>query len=190
MATVTVGGVTYEATEQLVQVVTGLQAQLTELMAKAATAPEEAQAAITEATAQVEEATSQVAELTTQLEAATSPDAVDAMVEERQETMDAARKLIPDFVGKGKTNAQIRQEIVKAKCPDVVQKNLDSADYVRARFEALATTAPAQQPRGKLDDALRASLKVQDSADGDIANVDAARDAAIKRRQEAYKGRK
>lgn len=188
MATVTVGGVTYEATEQLVQVVNNLQSQLAELMAQAAAAPEQAQQVVAEATAKVDEVTAQVEELTSQLEEATSPGAIDAAVEERQETMDMARKVIPGFVGKGKTNLQIRQEIVKAKRPDISQKNLDSADYVRACLETLALEPAAPAKRGSaLEDALRGSLKTQDNADTDIANVDAARNAAIERRKTAYK---
>lgn len=185
MATVTVNGVTYEATEQLVQVVAGLQNQLSELLASAAAAPEQAQEAIAEATAQVTAATEQVADLTEQLAEATSPEAIDAAVEERTEVLDHARKLIPNFDSKGKSNAAIRQEVVKAKCPDVAIKNLDSADYVRARFEGLVEGTPTT-PRSKLDAALRTSLKNTDAADDDFPNVDAARDAAIKRRQQAY----
>lgn len=186
MGTVTVNGVTYEATEQLIQVVNGLQSQLSELMAAAAAAPAQAEAAIADATSKVDEVTAQVADLTTQLADATSPETLDAAVEERQEVTDAARKLIANFDCKGKSNADIRKEIVKAKCPEVAIKNLDSADYVRARFEGLATTVQNTPRRGKLDTALADSLKVQDSADDDFPNVDAARKAAIARRSQAH----
>ena len=185
MATVTVNGVTYEATEQLIQVVNGLQQQLSELMAKAAAAPEAAAEALAAATTQVEEATAQVADLTTQLEEATSPDAMDAAVEERTEVLDHARKLIPNFDAKGKSNAAIRKEVVAAKCPEV--KNLDSADYVRARFDALTVTAAPPARSGALGAALATSLKVTDSADEEgFANVDQARAAAIARRQQMH----
>jgi hypothetical protein len=185
MATVTVNGVTYEATEQLIQVINGLQEQVANLMATAAKAPEEAQAALEEAQGQITAATEQVAELTSQLEEATSPDALDAAVEERQEVTDAARKLIPNFDCKGKTNDAIRREVVKARCADVPVKNLDSADYVRARFDGLAAT-PAQRT-GALDDALRTSFGNKDAREGaDIPNVDSAREEAIKRRQQAH----
>lgn len=187
MATVTVNGVTYEATEQLIQVINGLQAQVADLLAKSAAAPEEAQAAVAEATAQVEEATAQVAELTSQLEQATSPDALDAAVEERTAVMDAARKVIPNFDGKGKSNAAIRAEVVKTKFPEL--KNTDNADFVRGRFEALAEAAPATKPNA-LNSQLAASIQNRDSQEGDFPNVDAAREKAIARRREMYKGGK
>lgn len=185
MGTVTVNGVTYEATEQLAQVIAGLQAQLSDLLAQVANSGVEAQVAVQAAQAEAEAAVAQVTGLAAQLEVATNPETIDAAVEERTEVLDHARKLIPNFDSKGKSNAAIRQEVVKAKCPDVAIKNLDSADYVRARFEGLAAGAPTTQ-RDTLNTALRNSVKNTDSAEDDFPNVDKARDAAIARRQQAY----
>lgn len=179
MGTVTVNGVTYEATEQLAQVINALQSQLNELLAKVANSATEAQVAVVAAQTEAEAATAQVVGLTAQLEVATSPDTIDAMVEERVEVLDHARQLIPNLDSKGKTNEQIRQEVVKAKCPDV--KNLDSADYVRARFDALAATAPVQS---QLVQAQVAALKNTDSAE--IPDSNKAREAAIARRQQMH----
>jgi hypothetical protein len=185
MGTVTVNGVTYEATEQLAQVINALQAQLNELLAKAATTAMEAQTAVETAKTEAEAAAAQVVGLSAQLEAATNPDAVDAMLDERMEVLDHARKLIPNLDHKGKTNAQIRLEVVKAKCPDLPVKNLDSAEYVAARFDALAPTTAAN-PRSALDRALVNSLKNTDAKDDDMPDANKARAAAIARRQTAH----
>lgn len=182
MGTVTVNGVTYEATEQLAQVIAGLQSQLNELLAKVANSGAEAQVAVAAAQQEAEAAAAQVVGLSAQLEAATAPDAVDAMVEERMEVLDHARKIIPNLDAKGKTNADIRAEVVKAKCPDV--KNLDNADYVQARFDALSA-APAT--RDSLGVALATHVKNTDAADGDFPNADKARQDAIARRQQMHK---
>jgi Uncharacterized protein conserved in bacteria len=183
MGTVTVGGVTYEATEQLAQVIAGLQAQLSELMAKVAGSGAEAEAAVVAAQGEAQAAVAQVVGLTAQLAVATDPATIDAAVDERQEVLDHARKILPELDHKGKTNDVIRKEVVAAKCPDV--KNLDSADYVRARFDALATT-PAAAP-DSLTAALRQSIKNTDSAaDADFPNADKARAAAIERRKQMH----
>lgn len=181
MGTVTVNGVTYEANEQLAQVIAGLQSQLNELLAKVANSGAEAQVAVVAAQQEAEAATAQVVGLSAQLEAATAPDAVDAMVEERMEVLDHARKIIPNLDAKGKTNADIRAEVVKAKCPDV--KNLDNADYVQARFDALSATPAATVD--SLGAALSLHLKNVDAAD--VPDAEKARQAAIARRQQMHK---
>lgn len=182
MGTVTVNGVTYEATEQLAQVIAGLQAQLSELLANVASSGAEAQVAVAAATAEAEAATAQVVGLSAQLAVATSAETIDSMVEERQEVLDHARKILPELDSKGKSNDAIRMEVVQAKCPDI--KNLDSADYVRARFDALLTT-PAK-PASALDSALALSLKNNDSADAGFPNADKARADAIQRRKQMH----
>lgn len=186
MGTVTVNGVTYEATEQLAQVIAALQAQLNELLAKVANSAAEAQVAVVAAQTEADAATAQVVGLTAQLEVATAPDTMDAMLDERMEVLDHARKFIPNLDHKGKTNADIRLEVVKAKCPDLPVKNLDSADYVSARFDALAVTAAEPIPRRGLDKALADSVKNLDAKDESIPDANKARDAAIARRQSAH----
>lgn len=183
MGTVTVGGITYEATEQLAQVIAGLQAQLAELMAQVSGSGAQAEAAVVAAQAEAQAAVAQVVGLTAQLAVATDPATIDSAVDERQEVLDHARKILPELDHKGKTNDAIRKEVVEAKCPDV--KNLDSADYVRARFDALLTAPVA--PPDSLAAALRQSIKNTDSAgDADFPNADKARAEAIERRKQMH----
>lgn len=187
MSTVTINGVSYEASEQVVQAVAQLQAQLAELQAAAPTP--ETIAAETAATVAQEE---QMATLQTQLEeaqAATTPDALDEAVEERTEVVDAARKLVPNFDHKGKSNEAIRLEVVKAKCGEIANIDKAPAAYVHARFDALAATAP----KNALDAALGESLRTTDSkhrGGKELPNTDAARAAAVDKRQNAWKKQK
>lgn len=186
MGTVTVNGVTYECSEQLAQVIASLQNTIATLTAQVAEAPASQEAAVAEVAQAAEEAQAKVEELTQALEEATSPDAMDAAVEERTEVLDHARQVIPNFDHKGKSNAQIRKEVVQAKFPDLPVKNLDSADYVRARFEALAPGAGAK-PASQLDEALRQAHSHKNTDNAEIPDVEKARAAAIERRNNQYK---
>ena len=188
MGTVTVNGVTYECSEQLAQVIANLQSTIDTLTAQVAQAPAAQEAAVAEVTQVAEEAQAKVEELSQALEEATSPDAMDAAVEERTEVLDHARQLIPNFDHKGKSNAQIRREVVQAKFPDLPVKNLDSADYVRARFDGLTPTTPNKSNKAPdLNEALRQSLSIKNQDGADVPDVEKARAAAIERRNNQYK---
>lgn len=186
MGTVTVNGVTYECSEQLAQVIAQLQGTIETLTAQTAGASDAQAAAVAEVTQVAEEAQAKVEELSQALEEATSPDAMDAAVEERTEVLDHARQLIPNFDHKGKSNAQIRREVVQAKFPDLPVKNLDSADYVRARFDGLIPAAAGKKSPA-LDEALRQSMNVKNTDNAEVVDVEKARAAAIERRTNAYK---
>lgn len=181
MSTVTINGVSYEASEQVVQAVAQLQAELAECKSKLPT--EEDAAAAEAAKAEAEAQLAAMQEQVSNAEAMTTPEALDEAVEERAEVVDAARKLIPNFDHKGKSNDAIRLEVVKAKGGDI--KNLDSKpkDYVAARFDALVGGAGTKPT---LDSALGDMHKNRDSKRGDV-DLMAARDAAIDKKRNAWK---
>lgn len=183
MSTVTINGVSYEASEQVVQAVAQLQAELATCQSQLPTPEDEAAAAnaAAAATAEMEALQAQVAEAT----AATAPEAMDAAVEERAEVLDAARKLIPNFDSKGKSNDVIRMEVVKARCPELTNLDKRPAEYIAARFDALKVAPKGQST---LDSALSQSIANKDKArDGELVNVDAARDKAIEGRVNRWK---
>ena len=114
-----------------------------------------------------------------------SADAVkfDSAVDERLEVLDSARKVIPGFDHKGKSNAQIRREVVEAKG---LKTDSKSDDYVTARFDSL------------VEEALK-----QDAADGALGNVrtvasnpvvktdkaESAREKMVRENNEAWKNK-
>lgn len=182
MSTVTINGVTYEASDQVCQAVATLQAQLAELQGKIPT-EEDAAAAEAAAAAQQEE----MAALKVELEDAqsmTTPEALDEAVEERQEVVDAARRLVPNFDHKGKSNDTIRREVVKAAGGEIANFDKASTDYVKARFDALAATGGKDS---SLSDTLRGAVTKDSARKGETPNVDSARTAAIARRGGAWK---
>lgn len=181
MSTVTINGVSYEASEQVVQAVAQLQAELAECKSKLPTEEDmqASEAAAAEAQAKLTEMEQQVAAAETM----TTPEALDSAVEERTEVVDAARKLIPNFDHKGKSNDAIRLEVVKAKGGDI--KNIDSKpkDYVAARFDALIAGGGSKPT---LDSTLGGMHKNRDSKKDEVDSL-ASRDAAVARRKDAWK---
>lgn len=186
MSTVTINGVTYEASEQVVQAVNQLQAELAACKGEANTAAETIsgmEAAAAETAAAVTDLEAKLAEE----QAKTTPEAMDEAVEERQEVLDAARRLVPNFDGKGKTNDAIRREVLKAKGVEVATLDSKSHDYIVARFEALAAK---DSKASELDKGL-GEMVVSDSRSArhgqTVPNSMEARDAAIKRHSERWK---
>lgn len=186
MSTVTINGVSYEVSEQVAQAVGQLQGELATLKSTMVT-PEEHQAVVTAR----DEAEGQVGELTSQLteaQAATTPAAMDEAVEERQEVIDRARKLVPNFDHKGKSNDAIRKEVVKAKGGDIANLDSKSKDYIRARFDAMEVPTKDSKTDSELDKQLVNGFANRDSRNNaELPNVDKARADAAKRRQDAWK---
>lgn len=185
METITINGVTYEASKQVVQAVAGLQINLDTAEQKLAEVPNldaavdsavvaanaSSQATIDAQKVEIESLNSQVANL-------------DSQVDTRMDIIAGARKLNPKFDYANKDNATIQKDIVAEHCKDI--KNLDSKDdaYIAARFDILVASKPS-----KLDAALGAHVTNLDEDDG-MSESDKAREKATKNRQNMWKGQK
>lgn len=157
MAKLTIDGVDYEASEQVVQAVDKVLARLTDAENEAQEAKEKAKEAEDEMEEAEKEAKKTEDSLRAKLDDAKSkipgPELLDQLVENRMNTRDAALAIVPDFEYKNKDCEQIRREIVESVCTDIDVSKM-SADYIRARFDALSAS-----PQTSMDRAVRDSIK-------------------------------
>lgn len=191
MATVTIDGVDFEMSDQAAQATRKLQGRVDDAEKKAKDVEEEMKKKEDE----VEEAKSAAKKTEDTLQAklddaaakAPTPEMLDTLVENRIATRDAALKICPDLKWEGKDCETIRKEVVADKCPEV-QMDSVSADYIRARFDALADSAP--QDNSILDNAFRKQVQSNDSNDDKPTTVVDARQAMVERNRNAWKGGK
>ena len=129
-------GLTIECTDQGAQVIEKLSKQLADSTAKF----DAADAAHKEAIAAKDKELGQKDAKIAELESAKVSDAdLDSMVADRAALVGSAAKLVENFDAKGKTNADIRREVVSAKVGDAAVAD-KSDEYVEARFDALVST--------------------------------------------------
>jgi hypothetical protein len=107
---------------------------------------------------------------------------LDKAVEERAQVCSVAGKFIPEFKKDGKTNLEIKKEVIKAVSPDL-KLDEKSEDYVNARFDAISEDETVHVD--KVKKAIETKSKNEDGADEDSA--DAARARMIKESSEMYK---
>lgn len=129
MAKHTVDGITYEMSDQGIELVSKLTAERKAANDRATAA----EAALAEAVKARDAAAGEVAALKA---SAPTADALDAMAAERAACIDAARKLLPDLDTKGKGLGEIKAAVVKAKLGDATVAG-KSADYISAAFDTL-----------------------------------------------------
>lgn len=132
-----VDGITYDMSEQAVELVSKLQSEAKRAV-DAATA---AAAAVDAANKARDAAIGERDALKSQMPTA---DTLDKMAAERAAVVDAAKKLCPDMVADGKSLADIRAHVVKAMLGDAAVDGR-STDYVAAAFDTL-TLAPGADP--------------------------------------------
>jgi hypothetical protein len=128
----------------------------------AAETPEEKAKRLEEEAAAAEAAKAKDAEIVTlksQLEAATpTPEQLDASIEKRAKTRDKARALLGDvLVTEGKTDADIRRQVVTAKVGDESKEWSDL--MVEASFNTLAASLKKDARGNPLADAIRDGVK-------------------------------
>ena len=134
--TIMVDGISITTTDQGAQVIEKLSKQLADSAAKF----DVADAAHKEAIAAKDKELGQKDAKIAELESAKVSDAdLDAMVADRAALVGSAAKLVENFDAKGKTNADIRREVVSAKVGDAAVAD-KSDEYVEARFDALVST--------------------------------------------------
>ena len=156
MAFVTINGVSYEASEQVAQAVGVLQAtadkaekalkELETVDGRIESAKEEVR---TEMQATIDTKEGEIDALKAKIPTA---DQLDAMVNERQEVLDKAKKLAPKANFDGKSLVEVRSEVVLACCKDLENLDGKSEDYIFARFDSLEV--PAGDGKGSLNRAL------------------------------------
>lgn len=125
-------------------------------------------------------------ELKTRNDAAT----LDKMAEERAEVLAVATKVIgADFKKDGKSNDEIKKEVVAKQCPEI-KVDEKSAEYLAARFDAISEKVENKKEDGFSTDELRAKIKAKEGTRNDSeekADSDAARAKYMKESSEAWK---
>lgn len=134
----TVDGITYEVSDQAAELVTKLQNDAKAANAVAAKAAADLEAANKARDAAVGERDALKSQMPT-------AGALDKMAADRAVCIDAAKKLCPDIVADGKSLADIRAHVVKAKLGDGAVTNR-SADYIAAAFDTLTSTGGGADP--------------------------------------------
>lgn len=114
-----------------------------------------------------------------------SADAVkfDSMVDERLEVVENARRILPELSHKGKSNAEIRREVVEAKG---LKTDSKSDDYVSARFDALLEEALRQDAADNAIGSVRQEARtVSEKKD----QIETAREKMVRENNEAWKNK-
>lgn len=83
----------------------------------------------------------EIATLKQQLADAKNPAAIDAAVKARAVVVDSAKKILPDVVVDGKSDAEIKRQVVDSKLGDLAKGWSD--EQIAASFAALSVSAPA-----------------------------------------------
>lgn len=131
-----------------------------------------AQTSVATLTTQVQTKDAEIATLKKQLEDAKNPAAIDAAVKARAVVVDSAKKILPAVVVDGKTDAEIKRQVVDSKLGDLAKGWND--DQVSASFAALSVSAPAAS-----SDPFASAVR-----DGSNVNVSDAEKARIERDKE------
>lgn len=108
-----------------------------------------------------------------------TPEQLDALVQSRMSVIDTAKSIDPAIVTDSMDCEQIRKAVVSAKCKDVKIDEV-SADYIKARFDALADSSP-------ITDAL-----VKNAQQSDLNNSPNSQDARaefIKKTRDAWRSK-
>jgi len=110
-------------------------------------------------------------------------DALDARIEQRAQLVNDAKSLVKDFDASGKSDNQVREEVVMAVCDGVVLDGMDEIArpiYVGARFDgALAVKDSAGDGSEK--------LVIDADKEDDVPESEKKRDEFKKKSEESYK---
>lgn len=175
---IVVDGLTIETTDQGVEAINKLNAQIADRQA----AVDAAKKALDDATEGVKKLKAdhakEIEDLKKQIP---TVDQLEAMLEKRGSLVDAAKALIPDFDCKGKSAADIRKAAVSKHLGDEAVKDR-SDDHIAAQFDALLAFAK----KGGTSTA----DPVRDAMAGGLLNAandaDKARDEALKKQCDAW----
>lgn len=109
---------------------------------------------------------------------------IDALVQERADVCDVAGKIIKDFKKDGKSNLDIKKEVISSISPDL-KLDEKSEDYINARFDAISEND--ELFKDHLKDAM--NKKDGDDVDNKETKVDAeeARKKMMEESQNAWK---
>ncbi len=184
---VNIDGVDFEMSDQAAQAVAKMQQRLNDMEKKAEDAEEALKEKEDEMSEKEKEAKAQNDSLQAKLDDAKAkvptPEMLDTLVGNRIATRDAALKINPKFQYTNKDCEQIRKEVIADACPDIDIESV-SADYIRARFDALVSTSSASNP---VTDALNQQHNKDDSPKDVVSD---ARQKMIERNRNAWKGGK
>lgn len=196
-----VDGITVEMEDTAIQVVDkairGLQTTIDTLKTTAATTAtdhakvlSDKDSQIAKLTADLTAATTKVTTLEAQVkDSAMTPEKLEAMVRDRSTMIGKAKVLLPSVVLDGKTDADIRRQIVDAKMGDKAKDWPD--DQVRISFDTLAAmvddSAVSHVAGSNLNDVARSFSSAAAPAHGGAMTVDQAYDKRIDRLQNAWK---
>ena len=188
MATQNIDGVDFEVSDQAAQAIRKLQKRVSDAEEKTEKDEEELKKAKDEEEKAKAEAKKNEDKLQAKLDDAASkvptPEALDTLVANRIATRDAALKIMPALKFEGKDCETIRKEVIADKCPDVDMGTV-SAEYIRARFDALASVPVSDT----LDSALALQLKKKTKAENSdkATTVSDARASFCERSRNAWK---
>jgi len=192
MAKITIDGVDFEVDDQAAQAVRKLQGRLSDAEEKTKEDEEKAKKKEDDEEAKEKDNKTKMDTLQAKLDDAVAkqptPAQLDALVENRIATRDAAVKINNDFKWEGKDCETIRKEIVADACSDVDIESV-SADYIRARFDSLASDPKVTMSARHIDSALQLQNGKGPSNENKNTVTDARADFAKKSR-DAWKGDK
>lgn len=164
--TVVVDGISIETTDQGAQVIERLQKQLSDSAANVENLKATHKDAIAAKDKELGEKDAKIEELE---KAKVSDTDLDQMVADRSVIVDAAKHLVEKFDATGKSNADIRREVVSDQCgADTVKDKSD--EYIEARFDALVATIDTDTIAKGMKDGAGKPAPKQSIADEDKAH--------------------
>lgn len=188
MPQVIIDGVSYEASEQVVQAVAKLEQRVTDAEEEMKEKDNEAEKAKKDKDEAEKEAKKTTDGLQAKLDDAVAkqptPEMLDALVDNRIAVRDAAVKFDKDYDWKGKDCETIRKDIVSTHCKDVDIENV-SVEYIKARFDALVEI---QANTNHVDNAMEQQHNKDGSGEGTGNPVNDARNKFAERNRNAWKG--
>ena len=187
MPKITLDSVDYEASEQVVQAVGKLQTSLDTAKDQAVQSKKD----LDKVQGQMDQATtdhkSAVDKLQAKLDDADknklTPAQLDSMIESRSAILVVANKVIPNFDHVSKDCEQIRKEVVAHVVGDTLNIEEKSAEYIQARFDAIASTKPA----ATVADAARQHAQSKDDEQHEVVDSEKARADFIDKSRNAWK---
>jgi hypothetical protein len=104
-----------------------------------------------------------------QLSDAKNPAAIDAAVKSRAELIDSAKKVLDSVVVEGKSNEEIKRQVVDSKLGDKSKEWTDA--QVSASFDALAAVATTQSPTDPYATAVADGANTTNIADAEKSRI-------------------
>ena len=190
MPKITLDSVDYEASEQIVQAVGKLQVSHDTVKEELVTSKKDLDKAQAKSDQLTTDHKAETDALQAKLDDANknqlTPEKLDGLIESRSAIILVANDTIKNFDAKGKDCEKIRKEVVAHVVGDSIDLDKKSAEYISARFDAIAESSTKNKST-PLGDAFTQHVKGKDEEEETVQTSDQAREAFLTKSRDAWK---